>query len=221
MCNITLDGSKVNTQALDQKINSIREKIKKNKGIVRKRVGAKYSGPGVLGLDDDSPANKPAKDRTPVISNFGFVVSTNIPYKDKKSKEAKKDKETFKCALDLMAAKMVRDGSFVKVQDPVAVWDKTFIKKIKVKNPVEYGDKRNILHAHILWAFKHKTRLQLDRPAMKNFLAKELNMEGLWISDFIIVPEEHITDYISYIDKNQRRRIAATGMEETPGWGFQ
>ena len=77
-------------------------------------------------------------------------------------------------------------------------WDDDFIKDVDVDYVIERGGKKGQLHIHILFKFKHHSRLQLNYEKIKEKLKTDLGLQNLYLYNRLVrnSGNDNVMDYL-------------------------
>lgn len=134
----------------------------------------------------------------PKYSTFLLTISTNQKYQDNDphlETDAVFFENTVKDILNNL-------GSYVKLPEGTA-WSPDVIKNVDVDYVVEHGKhkKGNALHAHILFRFKHSTKVQLDYNAIKSKILKETGLDNIYMMNKLVKSGMSQNNILDYLDK--------------------
>ena len=78
-------------------------------------------------------------------------------------------------------------------------WDDNTIKDVDVDYVIERGGKKGQLHIHILFKFKHHSRLQLNYEKIKDKLKTDLGLQNVYMYNRLIRNNgsENVIDYLN------------------------
>ena len=111
--------------------------------------------------------NKKIKNKKPLTSNFLLTINTNQQYKDN-DENLENDTEIFDHTLKDILNHI---ESYVTLPS-TDKWDDETIKLVDIDYTIERGTIKNQLHIHILFKFKHFTKIQLNYLAILKKLIK-------------------------------------------------
>jgi hypothetical protein len=137
---------------------------------------------------------KKEKNVRPKQSNFLLTLNTNQQYKDD-DVNLQNDIEVFNESIDDMLQNI---DSYVRLPDG-QTWNDEIIKDVKIDYTIERGTKKNQLHIHILFKFKHFTKVQLDYDKIKGKLMKDLGLPNIYCYNRLLKPNDsdNIMDYMA------------------------
>ena len=120
--------------------------------------------------------NKKIKNKKPISSNFLLTINTNQQNKDD-DKDLENDIEVFDNTL-----KSILNHIDHYVTIPTTdKWDDETIKLVDIDYTIERGTIKHQLHIHILFKFKHFTKIQLNYTAIKEKINKELGLKNIYV----------------------------------------
>ena len=120
--------------------------------------------------------NKKIKNKKPISSNFLLTINTNQQYKDD-DKDLENDIEVFDNTLKSILNHI---DNYVTIPE-TDKWDDETIKDVDIDYTIERGTIKHQLHIHILFKFKHFTKIQLNYAAIEEKINKELGLKNIYI----------------------------------------
>ena len=120
--------------------------------------------------------NKKIKNKKPISSNFLLTINTNQQYKDD-DKDLENDIEVFD---DTLKSILNHIDNYVTIPE-TDKWDDETIKDVDIDYTIERGTIKHQLHIHILFKFKHFTKIQLKYTAIKEKNNKELGLKNIYV----------------------------------------
>lgn len=128
---------------------------------------------------------------------FLFTVSTNQRYRDL-DPHLEADEEFFE---DVISEICNNVSEYVTIKEEGKNWNTDNIKEVDVIYTVERG-KTGQLHAHILFKFKHNTKIHLDYSAIRKKLCDELGLDNVYASNKLLKgagvwSESFLEEYLS------------------------
>ena len=136
---------------------------------------------------------KKEKNIKPKHSNFLLTINTNQQYTDD-DEHLEDDTEIFDESI-----KTILNNIDQYIYLPEAdKWDDDFIKDVDVDYVIERGGKKGQLHIHILFKFKHHSRLQLNYEKIKEKLKKDLGLQYIYMYNRLIrnSGNDNVLDYL-------------------------
>ena len=138
---------------------------------------------------------KKIQNKKPLTSNFLLTINTNQQYKDN-DENLENDTEVFDNTLKDILNHI---ESYVTLP-PTDKWDDETIKDVDIDYTIERGTIKNQLHIHILFKFKHFTKIQLNYLAIKEKINKELGLKNIYMYNKLIRNSGN-DNILEYIDK--------------------
>ena len=137
---------------------------------------------------------KVTKNLVPKNTNFLLTINTNCQYKENDSKLAD-DTEIFESSITDMLNNI---DSYVNLPEGDQ-WDDEKIKQADIDYTIERGLKKGQLHIHILFKFKHFTKIQLNYSKIKDKIKDDLGLENVYMYNKLIrnSGNENVLDYIN------------------------
>ena len=138
--------------------------------------------------------NKKEKNVKPKHSNFLLTINTNQQYKDN-DEHLQDDIEIFDESIKTILNNI---DQYINLPE-TDKWDDDTIKDVDVDYVIERGSKKGQLHIHILFKFKHHSRLQLNYEKIKDKLKTDLGLENLYMYNRLIRNNgsENVLDYLN------------------------
>jgi hypothetical protein len=128
-------------------------------------------------------------------SNFHLTISTNKKY-DKDDANLQNDMEVFD---DTISSILNHIENYVKLPE-TDKWDDDKIKDVDIDYVVELGNQKNRLHAHVLFRFLHRSKVQLDYDAIKKKICEDLGVNNVYLYNRLVRPSEG-QNIVSYLSK--------------------
>ena len=137
---------------------------------------------------------KKEKNIKPKHSNFLSTINTNQQYKDD-DVHLQDDIEIFDESIKTILNNI---DQYINLPE-TDKWNDDFIKDVDVDYVIERGSKKGQLHIHILFKFKHHSRLQLNCDKIKDKLKKDLGLENVYMYNRLVrnSGNDSIIDYLS------------------------
>ena len=124
---------------------------------------------------------KVEKNKNPISSNFLLTINTNQQYKDTDEhldNDIKIFEETITNILN-----NVDQYINIPAEDK---WDDATIKDVDIDWTIERGTKKHQLHIHILFKFKHFTKIQLNYQKIKDKIKKDLGLNNVYMFNRLV-----------------------------------
>ena len=138
---------------------------------------------------------KVEKNKNPISSNFLLTINTNQQYKDT-DEHLDNDIQVFEATItDIL--NNVDQYINIPVEDK---WDDAHIKDVDIDWTIERGTKKHQLHIHILFKFKHFTKIQLNYQKIKDKIKKDLGLPNVYMFNRL-VKNSGSDNIIQYLDK--------------------
>jgi len=139
--------------------------------------------------------NKKEKNKKPINSNFLLTINTNQQYKDD-DEGLDNDIEIFENTINSILNNV---DQYVSIP-PTDKWDDNTIKDVDIDYTIERGTKKNQLHIHILFKFKHFTKIQLNYQKIKEKIKKDLGLHNIYLYNRL-VRNNGSDNILAYLDK--------------------
>ena len=138
--------------------------------------------------------NKKEKNVKPKHSNFLLTINTNQQYKDN-DEHLQDDIEIFDESIKTILNNI---DQYINLPE-TDKWDDDTIKDADIDYTIERGGKKGQLHIHILFKFKHHSRLQLNYEKIKDKLKTDLGLDNVYMYNRLIRNNgsENVLDYLS------------------------
>ena len=137
---------------------------------------------------------KVTKNIVPKNTNFLLTINTNCQYKENDAKLAD-DTEIFETSISDILNNI---DSYVTLPEGDQ-WDDDKIKQADIDYTIERGLKKGQLHIHILFKFKHFTKIQLNYSKIKDKIKNDLGLDNVYMYNKLIrnSGNENVLDYIN------------------------
>jgi len=78
-------------------------------------------------------------------------------------------------------------------------WDDETIKDVDIDYTIERGTKKGQLHIHILFKFKHHTKIQLNYTKIKEAITKRLGLDNIYMYNKLVrnSGNDNIIEYLN------------------------
>jgi len=138
---------------------------------------------------------KKEKNKKPLNSNFLLTINTNQQYKDN-DEGLDNDIEVFEHTIQSILNNI---DQYVTLAEGDK-WDDDTIKDVDIDYTIERGTIKNQLHIHILFKFKHFTKIQLNYQKIKEKIKKDLGLNNIYLYNRL-VRNNGSDNILSYLDK--------------------
>ena len=138
---------------------------------------------------------KVEKNKNPISSNFLLTINTNQQYKDT-DEHLDNDIQIFEETITNILNN-VDQYINIPVEDK---WDDATIKDVDIDWTIERGTKKHQLHIHILFKFKHFTKIQLNYQKIKDKIKADLGLNNVYMFNRL-VKNSGSDNIIQYLDK--------------------
>ena len=138
---------------------------------------------------------KKEKNKKPLNSNFLLTINTNQQYKND-DKGLQNDIEIFE---DTIKEVLSNIDNYVTLPEGDK-WDDDTIKDVDIDYTIERGTIKNQLHIHILFKFKHFTKIQLNYQKIKDKIKKDLGLNNIYMYNKLVRNSGN-DNILSYLDK--------------------
>lgn len=135
-------------------------------------------------------------------SNFSMTINTNVRFKHD-SPNLMPFSTHFGRTLETMLAEMKR-GKFIKILNPADSWNRETIKSVRQHVVIERGGQTGTVHAACFIGIDHRTRVQIDKFAVQEFICEQMSLETCYIHLQLFKGDskEALENWRRYIDKN-------------------
>ena len=138
---------------------------------------------------------KKEKNKKPLNSNFLLTINTNQQYKDNDN-GLQNDIEIFE---DTIKDILNNIDNYVSLSEGDK-WDDDTIKDVDIDYTIERGTIKNQLHIHILFKFKHFTKIQLNYIKIKEKIKNDLGLNNIYLYNRL-VRNNGSDNILNYLDK--------------------
>jgi len=137
---------------------------------------------------------KAVRNVKPKYSNFHLTINTNQQYKEGDANLANDEG----VLDDLIQNILNHIDAYVKLPEGTP-WDDRTIEDVDIDYVVERGAKRGQLHCHILFRFKHHTKIQLDYGKIKTAITEGLGVKNVYMYNRLVRGNgnQSVLDYIN------------------------
>ena len=135
---------------------------------------------------------KKEKNIKPKHSNFLLTINTNQQYKDD-DVHLQDDIEIFDESIKTILNNI---DQYINLPE-TDKWDDETIKDCDIDYTIERGGKKGQLHIHILFKFKHHSRLQLNYEKIKEKLKTDLGLNKVYMYNRLVrnSGNDNVMDY--------------------------
>jgi hypothetical protein len=137
---------------------------------------------------------KKEKNKPLMKSNFLLTINTNQQYKDG-DEHLNDDIEIFeKCINDILN----HIDEYINLPEGDK-WDDATIKDADIDFTIERGTKKHQLHIHILFKFKHHTKIQLNYQKIKEAITSRLGLKNIYMYNKLVrnSGNDNILEYLN------------------------
>ena len=136
---------------------------------------------------------KKEKNKPLMKTNFLLTINTNQQYKDD-DKHLDDDIKIFENTIQDILSKI---DEYINLPQGDK-WDDETVKDADIDYTIERGTKKGQLHIHILFKFKHHTKIQLNYQKIKEAITKRLGLKNVYMQAKLLRPSasENILDYL-------------------------
>ena len=136
---------------------------------------------------------KVEKNEKPKNTNFLLTINLNCSYKE----EDEKLKDDIKIFDDTIQAILNDVEKYIKI--PEGHFNDDKVKAADIDYTIERGKERGFLHIHILFKFKHFTKIQLDYDKIKSKITNDLGLDNIYMYNKLIRNNnnDNILEYIN------------------------
>jgi len=137
---------------------------------------------------------KKEKNKPLMKTNFLLTINTNQQYKED-DKHLDDDIKIFENTIQNILSKI---DEYINLPEGDK-WDDNTIKDCDIDYTIERGTKKGQLHIHILFKFKHHTKIQLNYQKIKDTLTKTLGLNNIYLYNKLVrnSGNDNILDYIN------------------------
>ncbi len=137
---------------------------------------------------------KKEKNKPLMKTNFLLTINTNQQYKDN-DKHLDDDIKIFENTIQDILNKI---DEFINLPQGDK-WDDETIKDVDIDYTIERGTKKGQLHIHILFKFKHHTKIQLNYQKIKEAITKQLGLKNIYMYNKLVrnSGNDNIIEYLN------------------------
>ena len=137
---------------------------------------------------------KKEKNKPLMKTNFLLTINTNQQYKDN-DKHLDDDIKIFENTIQEILNKI---DEFINLPQGDK-WDDETIKDVDIDYTIERGTKKGQLHIHILFKFKHHTKIQLNYQKIKEAITKRLGLSNIYMYNKLVRDSgnDNILEYLN------------------------
>jgi tRNA/tmRNA/rRNA uracil-C5-methylase (TrmA/RlmC/RlmD family) len=137
---------------------------------------------------------KKEKNKPLMKTNFLLTINTNQQYKDN-DKHLDDDIKIFENTIQEILNKI---DEFINLPQG-DIWNDETIKDCDIDYTIERGTKKGQLHIHILFKFKHHTKIQLNYQKIKEAITKRLGLSNIYMYNKLVrnSGNDNIIEYLN------------------------
>ena len=137
---------------------------------------------------------KKEKNKPLMKTNFLLTINTNQQYKDN-DKHLDDDIKIFENTIQEILNKI---DEFINLPQG-DIWNDETIKDVDIDYTIERGTKKGQLHIHILFKFKHHTKIQLNYQKIKEAITKRLGLNNIYMYNKLVrnSGNDNILEYLN------------------------
>ena len=137
---------------------------------------------------------KKEKNKALMKTNFLLTINTNQQYKDN-DKHLDDDIKIFENTIQDILNKI---DEFINLPQG-DIWNDETIKDVDIDYTIERGTKKGQLHIHILFKFKHHTKIQLNYQKIKEAITKRLGLTNIYMYNKLVrnSGNDNILEYLN------------------------
>ena len=137
---------------------------------------------------------KKEKNKPLMKTNFLLTINTNQQYKDN-DKHLDDDIKIFENTIQEILNKI---DEFINLPQG-DIWNDETIKDADIDYTIERGTKKGQLHIHILFKFKHHTKIQLNYQKIKDAITKRLGLKNIYMYNKLVrnSGNDNIIEYLN------------------------
>ena len=137
---------------------------------------------------------KKEKNKQLMKTNFLLTINTNQQYKDN-DKHLDDDIKIFENTIQEILNKI---DEFINLPQGDK-WDDATVREADIDYTIERGTKKGQLHIHILFKFKHHTKIQLNYQKIKEAITKRLGLSNIYMYNKLVrnSGNDNIIDYLN------------------------
>ena len=137
---------------------------------------------------------KKEKNKPLMKTNFLLTINTNQQYKDN-DKHLDDDIKIFENTIQEILNKI---DEYINLPQGDK-WDDETIKDCDIDYTIERGTKKGQLHIHILFKFKHHTKIQLNYQKIKEAITKRLGLTNIYMYNKLVrnSGNDNILEYLN------------------------
>ncbi len=138
--------------------------------------------------------NKKEKNVKPKHSYFFLINNTNQQYKEN-DEHLQDDIEIFDESIKTILNNI---DQYINLPE-TDKWDDDTIKDCDIDYTIERGSKNGQLHIHILFKFKHHSKIQLNYTKIKDKLIKDLGLHNVYLYNRLVrnSGNDSVLDYLN------------------------
>ena len=137
---------------------------------------------------------KDIKNFKPKSTAFLLTLNTNMQYKPD-DVHLKNDIEIFDSSINQLLNSI---DEYIKLPEGDK-WDDKTIKDADIDYTIERGLNKGQLHIHIMFKFKHFTKIQLNYEKIKHKICNDLGLKNIYCYNRLLKPNDsdNVQDYLN------------------------
>jgi len=137
---------------------------------------------------------KKEKNKPLMKTNFLLTINTNQQYKEN-DEHLNDDIEIFEKTINDILNNV---DQYINLP-PDDKWDDATIKDVDIDYTIERGTKKGQLHIHILFKFKHHTKIQLNYQKIKEAITRQLGLHNVYMYNKLVrnSGNDNILEYLA------------------------
>jgi len=137
-------------------------------------------------------------------SNFFLTINTNQRFRIRDERDVQEVQEFANRFKDTLTHIFDNIQQYLKVPED-SEWNRKYFENINVESAVERSPDTDTVHAHILIKVDHRTKVQLDYDAIKNYILEQMGLPNIHLFNRVYF-DTHATleDYIFKNRNNPR-----------------
>jgi tRNA/tmRNA/rRNA uracil-C5-methylase (TrmA/RlmC/RlmD family) len=137
---------------------------------------------------------KKEKNKPLMKTIFLLTINTNQQYKDN-DKHLDDDIKIFENTIQDILNNI---DEFINLPQG-DIWNDETIKDVDIDYTIERGTKKGQLHIHILFKFKHHTKIQLNYQKIKEAITKQLGLKNIYMYNKLVrnSGNDNIIEYLN------------------------
>jgi len=137
---------------------------------------------------------KKEKNKPLMKTNFLLTINTNQQYKEN-DEHLNDDISIFETTINDILNHI---DEYINLPQGDK-WDDDTIKDVDIDYTIERGTKKGQLHIHILFKFKHHTKIQLNYQKIKDAITKKLGLDNIYMYNKLVrnSGNDNIIEYLN------------------------